>query len=202
MRLFDVFMVWELFHLQVPEQFRILLRRVPTQSVQVLGRVTVQFVFRCFGFVISYDVFGIRWFSRFLDGRAISAVFARVEFFRKLSCWFSLCLQDFFCLVPEYVLATLCFSIASCRTMLRVLLFWRYKVDAKLSCVCVCVFVEVLFHVECCFIIVVAFCEVTRHYGLVRGLNCNHPCGSVAGGNVGAVLPRFFLHRDMYLYVG
>ena len=87
-------------------------------------------------------------------------------------------------------------------TMLRVLLFWRYKVDAKLSCVCVCVFVVVLFHVECCFIIVVAFCEVTRHYGLVRGLNCNHPCGSVAGGNVGAVSPRCLLHRDMYLYVG
>ena len=71
-----------IFHLQVPEQFRILLRRVPTQSVQVLGRVTVQFVFRCFGFVISYDVFGIRWFSRFLDGRAISAVL-RVKFFRN-----------------------------------------------------------------------------------------------------------------------
>ena len=60
--------------LQVPEQFHILLRRVPPQSVQFFGRVRVQFVFRWFGFVIPFDVFGIRWFSRFLDGRAISAV--------------------------------------------------------------------------------------------------------------------------------
>ena len=80
---------------------------------------------------------------------------------------------------------------------------WSVVTWSMQSCrACVCGFVVVLFHVECCVIIVVAFCEVTRHYGLVRGLNCNHPCGSAAGGNVGAVLPRFLLHRDMYLYVG
>ena len=80
---------------------------------------------------------------------------------------------------------------------------WSVVTWSMQSCrACVCGFVVVLFHVECCFIIVVASCEVTRHYGLVRGLNCNHPCGSAAGGNVGAVLPRFLLHRDMHVYVG
>ena len=135
-------------------------------------------------------------------GWARDSAVQRVEFFRKLSCWFSLCLQDFFCSVQEYVWQRCVSRFLHAATMLRVLLVWRYKVDAKLSCVCVCGFVVVLFHVECCFIIVVAFCEVTRHFGLVRGLNCNHPCGSAAGGNVGAVLPRFLLHRDMHVYVG
>ena len=100
-------------------------------------------------------------------------------------------------------LATLCFSISSCRDdvarVAGLALQGRCKVVVR---VCVCGSVVVLFHVECCFIIVVASCEVTRHYGLVRGLNCNHPCGSAAGGNVGAVLPRFLLHRDMHVYVG
>ena len=61
-----------------------------------------------------FDVFGISWFSRFLDGRAISAVL-RVEFFRKLSCWFSLLFARFLLSSGGTCLATLCFSISSCR---------------------------------------------------------------------------------------
>ena len=102
-------------------------------------------------------------------------LFARFLLFSARICFGNAVFLDFF--MPRRCCACCCSgvtrSMQSCR-----------------ACVCVCVFVVVLFHVECCFIIVVAFCEVTRHYGLVRGLICNHPCGSAAGGNVGAVLPR------------
>ena len=145
--------------------------------------------------------FGICSFSRFLDGRAIPQYREWSSFGNCHVGFPSVCKISF--VQCKNMFWQRCVSrFLHAATMLRVLLVWRYKVDAKLSCVCVCVFVVVLFHVECCFIIVVASCEVTRHYGLVRGLNCNHPCGSAAGGNVGAVLPRCLLHRDMYLYVG
>ena len=88
----------------------------------------------------------------------ISAV-QGVAFFRKLSCWFFFYLQDSFCLVQEYVLATLCFSISSCRDdvarVAGLALHGRCKVVVR-----VCGFVVMLFHVECCYIIAAASCGV------------------------------------------
>ena len=125
------------------------------QSVQVLGRVTVQFVFRCFGFVIS---FFWHMFVQPILGWARDSAVQRVEFFRKLSCWFSLCLQDFFCLVQEYVSAALCFSISSCRDdvarVAGLALQGRCKVVVRV-CVwfrCGVVSCRVLFHHCRCFL--------------------------------------------------
>ena len=70
-------------------------------------------------------------------GWARDSAVQRVEFFRKLSCWFYFCLQDFFCLVQEYVWQRCVSRFLHAATMLRVLLVCCYKVDAKLSCVCV-----------------------------------------------------------------
>ena len=161
-------MLMHTVNLHVPEQVHNLLRRVPPQSVQVFGRVTVQFVFRCFCFRHF-----ICFFFLACVGSADSWIGARFAQNRE---WSSL--QDFFCSVQEYVLATMCFSISCRDDVARVaglLLQGRGKVVVR-----VCGFVVVLFHVECCFIIVVASCEVTRPYGLIR----------------------FLLHRDMHLYVG
>ena len=150
--------------------------------------------------VSSFHFFCICLFSRFLDGRAIPQ-------YREWSS-FGNCHVGF---------PSVCkISFVQCRNMFGNAVFldffmprrccaccWSGVTRSIQSCrACVCGFVVVLFHVECCLIIVVASCEVTRHYVSVRRLDCNHPCGSAASGNVGPVLPRFLLHRDMHLYAG
>ena len=53
--------------------------------------MTVQFVFRCTGFVISLDFCGHMFVQPILGWARDFRSFVRVEFFRKLSCWFSSC---------------------------------------------------------------------------------------------------------------
>ena len=133
-------------HLQVPEQFHILLRRVPCNLSRVLGRVTVQFVFRCFGFVISFVFFlaYVRSADSWMGARIRSTesgvlseivmlvfpLFARFLLFSARIC-----------------LATLCFSISSCRDdvarVAGLALQGRCKVVVR---VCVCVV-----SLWCCF---------------------------------------------------
>ena len=119
------------------------------QSVQVLGRVTVQFVFRCFGFVISFFLAYVRSADSWMGARFRSTesgvlseivmlvfpLFARFLLFSARIC-----------------LATLCFSISSCRDdvarVAGLLLQGRCKVVVRV-CVwfrCGVVSCRVLFH--------------------------------------------------------